>query len=161
MKANCTSQPLPGGITRFSHLGIGQPTHEIQGFHPCEKSLRTWITITQYKLLLFSIFESTSAFIPELIFYSSNLQTQCNSTFQKTSFSLTFIHRTFYSNSVWLHPWLILNWHGLKDSPQMRNAMKIGTFHLQRGRSPVPHGGVAVPLISISLSPEIELAYQA
>lgn len=65
--------------------------------------------------------------------------------------SLTFIHRTFYADGVWLHPWLILNWHELKGSPQMRSTMEIGTFHLQRRRSPVPHGGVAGPLIRISL----------
>lgn len=65
--------------------------------------------------------------------------------------SLTFIHRTFYSDSVWLHPWLILNWRELKGSPKMTNATKIGTFHLQRRRGPVPHGRVAVPLIRISL----------
>lgn len=68
------------------------------------------------------------------------------------SFSPYFHPQDFLVWCVWLHPWLILNWWELKVSLKMRSAMKkIGTFHLWRPRSPMPHGRVAVPLINISL----------
>lgn len=133
-------------------LGAGQPTHEIWGFHSyCISGI--WEKVAdRYELLGYNInyssfwslnlhlhsFQSLS-FLPQAGKLDAILTVSHPAWCllrRKKFFSLTFIHRTFYADGVWLHPWLILNWRELKGSP--KNEKCHGNRHLSSSEAKEP-----------------------